>query len=440
MPITLDWSKAKAASQAMGQDLQAGKPVSQAGKNPQQSEIDKLKGFIQEGEAKAAETFKPGVMGRMKDPRQAEMNAALAKLEAGQQGLTPEEMRVLREQGETEINRQLATNMQKLGGVAAAHGIRGGAGAGLQGQAISQAQQQAGDLARQLAIQNIEQRNIGTDRYLGALTGQQGTELGIQGENLAAKRQELLGRTSMPFQYASMLSGASAADTANKFQNQQMQLARDYLDKANQPAAAAPSEAPASSATTGFTKKASDLGQIVHKPEEVEASHKNQEGDITTVNIGGTGYVSEEQLPQGTNIHDYKEVYVDPKTGKKYFNPNTPMTENAKKAASNKIICTESARQKILPKKLLLVSYSYGKLFLSKDELQAYHTWGRPVVKLMKWSPRFTRLISKLLPPLISAEGELLGHKNAKSTAFGRFLLWGFHKLNSWFMPKKKGA
>lgn len=185
---------------------------------------------LKQGQAKADEMFKEGSLGRMEDSRQAEMNEQLAKLKAGQDGMTPEEMTAAREQGRVEIDRQLAQNQRGLGASAAANGVRGASAAGLQARAGQQAQAASGDLARKLVTDNLAQRNFGTQLYGNTLQAQQGTELGIQKENLGAQRSEAFGRASLPFQIAGGLDAAGAGARADWFGQQQVDLGQGYLD------------------------------------------------------------------------------------------------------------------------------------------------------------------------------------------------------------------
>lgn len=219
---------------------------------------------LAKGQAKADEMFKEGSLGRMGDSelvkkRQAEMDEQLAKLKASQDGMTPQEMQAAREQGRVEIDRQLAQNQRGLGASAAANGVRGASAAGLQARAGQQAQAASGDLARKLVVDNLAQRNFGTQLYGNTLQGQQETALGIQKEDLGAQRSEAFGRASLPFQIAGGLDAAGAGARADWFGQQQIDLGQGYLDNlknggnaplptvATTPAggAAAPAEAPA---------------------------------------------------------------------------------------------------------------------------------------------------------------------------------------------------
>jgi hypothetical protein len=240
--------------------------------DPRQAEINAL--LAQQKAGMSTDAYATGAFGTAIDPRAAEAQQYLAKLQAGMQGMTPDEMRAAREQGEADINRQLAINLQRMSGIAASNGVRGGAGAALSQRAISDAQTQSGDLARKLILDNLAQRNLGTqmygqalgqqqatelgiqdrnltarqaelvgnlgqknlmgERYGNTLSEQQGRELGIQQENLGAQRQELFGRTSTPFQIASALDAARSGARADELSREQLDIAKQYVKQFGQ--------------------------------------------------------------------------------------------------------------------------------------------------------------------------------------------------------------
>ncbi|MES2945169.1 MAG: hypothetical protein V4772_20070, partial [Pseudomonadota bacterium] len=158
-----------------------------------------------------------GSMGRLTDERKAEMNELLAKQKAGMDGMTPAEMLAAREQGTSDINKQLATNMQQFGDMAAGNGIRGGSAAGLQMQALGQAQEESGTLARKLIMDNVAQKNIAMDRYGQTLGQQQGVGLGIQDSNNQSANAEKLARELAAGNYTSTLDSYRSGDIADGF-------------------------------------------------------------------------------------------------------------------------------------------------------------------------------------------------------------------------------
>lgn len=181
------------------------------------------------GEDFANKHFYDGALGRMDDPRQAEMNALLAKLAARQDGMTPDELRAASEQGTAAIDAQLAQNQRKLASIAGANGLRGGAAGGLQMSALNEATGQRAQLARQLVLDNLAQKSQNLEQYGKVLTGQQGTELGIQDRNLGLKGQEAFGRASTPLQISGVLDSSRQGILANDLAKTNVDIAKDYV-------------------------------------------------------------------------------------------------------------------------------------------------------------------------------------------------------------------
>lgn len=173
---------------------------------------------------------KEGSMGRLTDPRAQEINDLLARQKAGLGGMTPEEMKASREQGNAEINRQLAMNMQQFGDVAAGNGIRGGAAAGLQQQALAGAQQASGDLGRKLVLDNLAQKNIAMDRYGNTLQHQQDVGIGINDNNLQTMRAEMLARQLAAGNYSSQLDAYRTGDKADALNAAGIDLLKQQVD------------------------------------------------------------------------------------------------------------------------------------------------------------------------------------------------------------------
>lgn len=181
------------------------------------------------GEAFANKHFYDGAMGRIEDPRKAQMDAFLAKLAARQDGMSPEEMRAAKEQGQSDIDSQLAQESRQLASIAGAHGVRGGAAAGLQRGALNNAVKQRAGLSRQLVLDNLAERSRGTEAYGKALTGQQATELGVQESNLGRKAQEAFGRASTPLQMSGVMDSMRQGILSGNLAQQNADVAKEYV-------------------------------------------------------------------------------------------------------------------------------------------------------------------------------------------------------------------
>ncbi len=179
---------------------------------------------VRAGEDWANQHFAEGSMGRMTDPRAADMQNQLDLLRERQQGMNSQEELAAREQAESEINRTMAANLERYAGTAGSQGVRGGAAAALQGRAYTEAGQQMNDFQRKLILDNIAIKQQASDRYGSLLGQQQNTELGLQQFNIGQANNELYGRTATPFQIASGINAQEGAMDANSLNQAQLTL------------------------------------------------------------------------------------------------------------------------------------------------------------------------------------------------------------------------
>lgn len=86
------------------------------------------------------------------------LDLILEKRLAGLEGLSAPELTAFREQGLSGIDQQVQQALRQVRGNAAASGIRGGALAGLQNQALRDSIRQRSDLEQQLLLKNVDVR------------------------------------------------------------------------------------------------------------------------------------------------------------------------------------------------------------------------------------------------------------------------------------------
>lgn len=387
---------------------------------------------VGKGEEWANKNFAEGSMGRMVDPRAAEtatylnqlrsdspsrtseMRDFLSKLQAGTSGFSSEDMQVMREQGESEINRRAAENLQRLGGIAASHGVRGGAGAGLQQRALTQAMQEQGDLSRQLQIQNIAQRNLGidrygrtlaeqegselaqrnrsTERYGSALSAQQATELGISKENLGALRQELFGRTSTPFQIASALDASRSGARADELSRQQLDTAKQYVKQFGQTGGYGGSKVPNAPSEEKVDKTYRSGAVPLRDAKTGEPlSPDIAKSDPLTQWFASKGY---------SNWDDVTDADRESETFKKATQQSRDSGHTTAQPAGT-ILCTEACRQGLITEQERYIMSKHGLDTMSLSEFKAYWAWATPVVAKMRANKWLARSIAKVIRAMV---------------------------------------
>ncbi len=174
--------------------------------------------------------FKEGSMGRATDSYKPQTDENLARLQAGLGGYSTTENQALQEQGISRINKSTAHNLERYAGVAGAAGLQGPASAALQGRALNQSNQQMADFQRQMIIDNVNQKNIASQAYTGALGSASDRALDINKYNIGQGNAELYGRSAMPFQIASGMSADDAAAWAKYYGGRQLDIAQQGVD------------------------------------------------------------------------------------------------------------------------------------------------------------------------------------------------------------------
>ncbi len=393
---------------------------------------------LAKGQTYADEHFKTGTLGTMTDPRQAEMNAQLARLQAGQNGMTPEEMQAAREQGRTEIDRQLASNMRRLGGAAAANGVRGASGVGLQARATTEAQNASGDLGRKLVLDNLNQRNIGTAAYTGALTGQQGVELGIQDKNIGLRNQEAFGRASIPFQIAGGLDAAKAGARSDWMGEQQIGVAKDAIKSASEAEKNNPNKINATGPLAGKTD-AEKLKAFEQDPHFAGLSNKQKTALLNQVDnqfAQERGYSSWAAMPpELQNSPEGKEARETARTN--FMGGGSDQFDSRATTGWGKEAAAKGEQQKGCPVGtycfVMTAARDSGLLSqqLYKDTTDncptkskyaaAYGVWGLAMANVMRRSPTFARAIAYLVPDTLKVI------KGQPSTVKGYLAYYGLY-------------
>ncbi len=373
---------------------------------------------------------KEGSLGRMTDSRAADMQALLDRLKAGSiEGMSPAEMQAAREQGISGINQQLATNMHAFGNIAAAHGIRGGSAAGLQMRALGDAQSASGDLQRKLILDNLGQKNLMTDRYGNTLRGQQGVELGIQDFNLGKLGQEKAAREAAIGGFSSSIDSARSGNTANQFNQQQIDLAKEFIktsaaNSAAKPGTATPEDkAVAKSVDTrikGLTDsingkatgpglndelaKISKIEQAMLEAAPTKYPNMSESERTYQVKIDAMNAFREAYKAKGGDIGALDSLLA-------LSNPDYKQAitaEQTKNGGGGKIICTEAYRQKLISKTQWEVTQRYRRL-LTMREYKGYLVWATPVVARMCRDAHFAQRLAPFIRKMIVAEQYALG-------------------------------
>lgn len=169
---------------------------------------------LKAGEGIANEVFADGSFGRISDPRAAETSALITAQKARLGGLTEQEQEAARMNAIYSINAQANESLRGVGNMAAGRGLRGGVVQGENAKVLGNANAAYGDAVRNvLGIQNQAQMSAAGDlaRTLGLARD---IDTSIQHINLGAQRGELMGRLSMPFEFANLRDTYRTGDAA----------------------------------------------------------------------------------------------------------------------------------------------------------------------------------------------------------------------------------
>lgn len=417
---------------------------------PQQTPGQRLEEDIAKGYEMADKygIGKEGSMGRLTDERKAEIDALLAKQQAGLDGMTPEEMRAAKELGVGNINSQLSTNMSMLGDLAAGNGVRGGSAVGLQMGALSEAQAASGQLSRQLILDNLAQKNIAMDRYGNTLQTQQGVGLGIQDANNQSSNAEKLARELAAGNYSSQYDSYRAGDKADDFTQQGIDISRSAVDSLKTQGEAGKEGKDTRGGQS--SKTAEENFKATYGTAENQAMVKpGPNGDKVTLTVEeaanlplnkyarSQGYDSFAQLPSDLqNTPEARKAMQEQnalgvKSDRAFAEQGWTKAEqeaangtggaagtSAEAPSNGTIICTEAHRQGLLTEDEFGVATRYRKM-LSMYEYKGYISWAKHVVPRMQAKPKFAKRIAPLVRRMIAVERFLLGEtKDLTLSAF----------------------
>jgi hypothetical protein len=175
---------------------------------------------------------------RIEDPHAEENAEYLKMLKSRLGGLDAEEMRAARDQGQLELGRQTAQNLERYGSIAGASGVQGGARAALMGKALNESNFARGSLERQLIMDNIAAKDRAHQAYGGALQGATATGLDIQRYNAGAQDRDTAARIGLPFDVMSGIGSYRAEDQAQANNQAAIDLAKEAVNKQSQPVTA----------------------------------------------------------------------------------------------------------------------------------------------------------------------------------------------------------
>lgn len=373
-----------------------------------------------------------GTLTRISDPRAGEVNDYLAKLKERTGGMDSAEMLAAKEQNQQYSDQALAQNERRLSGIAGAAGVRGGAAAGLQATAIQQSQQSRDALQRQLVLDNIDQQNKAFASYGGALTGQQGTELGIQTYNGGQSDKEKLGRPALATQYYGMVDSAASGLRADDQTKAATTTAQNYLNSLKTPAAPAPTSGGSATgvaavdgasgrvaaangpANTGFTDDGNG-GPNAHYNVEAGAKYLTAANAQGVIDHNSDAYIKQ-KYPNATTDTLLAAARTDPLVRQALFNASTGYkatpqqkqqydtsvegydsdTANQFTGANNCCwITTAAANKGTLDANIYRDIVTFCPV--TDEDRRAYNVWGRRLAELSKTSRFWGAFVDTLL-------------------------------------------
>jgi len=183
-----------------------------------------------EGRKRGLELFGSGALGRETQENAGMSSDILARRKSALAGLDAKENQALRERGVGDVNRGLQTNLRALRSSQGNSGVRGAAAQAGALAAAKQAQDAKQNLARELILENVNQKRSALGDYEGSVGRDAAVKQAIQRANLERVNKEKLGQVSTELGYGSL----GATDRSNALGNYWQQA---YLNSANNQAA-----------------------------------------------------------------------------------------------------------------------------------------------------------------------------------------------------------
>lgn len=209
-------------------------PLPVGAENPEDSIIDAAvaknaaarQAAMAEGRKRGSELFGEGALGR-ETQAHADLSAdILARRKAALAGLDSAENQVLKERGVQDVNQGLQTNLRALRASQGNSGVRGAAAQAGALAAAKQAQDAKKNLARDMVLENVRQKQLGLENYETSVGRDAAAKQAIQRANLERVNKEKLGQIGTELGYGQL----GATDRANALGNYWQQA---YLKSAN---------------------------------------------------------------------------------------------------------------------------------------------------------------------------------------------------------------
>ncbi len=196
-------------------------------------------------------------------------------------GMTAAENQAAMEQGQANVSRTMAHNLESYASHAGGQGVRGAANAALQGRAYQQANQDTASYNRQLILDNIAQKDKAAQAYGGAVQDATNTDLGVQTYNAAADDRVTGLKLGHPMDVMNAIGGIHAETAGDKAAADATQTAKDYIKSLTPPPAApAPGTPTAGAGTASYEDgktKIYPIGQ--HNPTLPPTNYVRQSGE-----------------------------------------------------------------------------------------------------------------------------------------------------------------
>lgn len=408
-----------------------GTPAAGAALTPEQINAQaagQVAGDMATGTAWANTVMPDGTLSRLGSD--ADIRDYLSKLKDRTNGMTPDELRAEYEQGTANSNGVLATNLARANQISGNAGVRGGAAAGLQMQALNHSIDDQASLQRQMVLDNIGQKNNAFAAY--------GTNLmGVKTYDAGQTDKEKVGRIDLATGYGGMVDGARTGIKADIAAADSTQAAKDYLksisDKAggtSGPASTPDRNTPQTSDTTNgiqstvsdiYTKHAKDLQGVGAVGAQFDGSADKVKGGISDYVANAFPDLSDTEktaknaaIQKGIEVQQMLGLPIDMATAadmgegkgltdeqKGKVNHISMNRSVGKPDDATAVICTEAMRQG----KFDRANYPTGsaRQIIGESNMRAYHVWGSLAVSAMRKNVFVTDFFAWILPDTLNA-------------------------------------
>lgn len=355
---------------------------------------DQVDGDTAAGKAYADSVLPDGTLSRLgSDP---EVKAYLAQLKEREGGMTADELRAQYEQGTADSNGVLATNLARANQISGNAGVRGGAAAGLQMQALNHSIDDQAALQRQMTLDNIAQKNGAFAAYGNSLMGVTQYDAG-QGD------KEKVGRIQLAEEKGGQYDSARTGIKADNAAGAGLDWAKDYLKNLPAPGAApggdtatptpAQVDKTVHEAIAPMTKKLISLGKPGDaSPQDLDA-FDSQIMDLVKENYP--------DLTPSQKTAKWKELGDSMRKAAGWT--DFDITNRAQPSPPNSaVICTEALAQGLITQDAYKQLESGRPPGFFHADIAHYHAWGIPAAALMRKHPALARFIAWGLPATLN--------------------------------------